>query len=593
MNTQPTPVNAPPDRVNGHSIDPAKLRPTAPEPDRDARDAARQDGQESAAEVVPAPTNPMAVARHLTPQWSRDDILTLRHWRGTWMAWAGSHWVELDDQQIRTSLYRHLEHATYLQPATGKVKGLPEDIAGFEERPWAPTGRKVSDLMQAIAAVTHLPPLIDPPAWILPPADPLAAPAARPDATRIGGHGPIVACTNGLLRVADRALTGLTPGFFNLVSVPFDYDPTATAPTWQTFLDRAWPDDPESIEALQEWFGYVLSGRTDRQKILLIVGPTRSGKGTIARVLASLVGQGNMAGPTLASLGSNFGLSTLVGKSLAVISDARLSGNDNSKVVERLLTISGEDTIDVDRKYRAVWTGKLPTRLMILSNELPHFGDSSGVIANRFIVLNMTVSWLGKEDTGLTDKLSAELPGILNWALDGLDRLLANGRLTEPASSREAVTTMQDTASPVSAFVRECCETGPDRQVVVDELWQAWKEWAEDSGHRSGTKQLLGRNLLSIIPQMQRSKPRGADGKQVPTYLGVSLSRDEPDVSRTEPDDSRSPTSLSPALIRDEPDEPRYFEKLPPQQQLIACAVCGHPLAPLRSGQTTHPSCTT
>ncbi|MGW5470358.1 hypothetical protein [Streptomyces chartreusis] len=57
-----------------------------------------------------------------------------------------------------------------------------------------------------------------------------------------------------------------------------------------------------------------------------MVGPSRSGKGTIARVLKMLVGKENLAGPTLAGLGTNFGLSTLVGKPLAVISDARLSG---------------------------------------------------------------------------------------------------------------------------------------------------------------------------------------------------------------------------------------------------------------------------
>ncbi len=171
--------------------------------------------------------------------------------------------------------------------------------------------------------------------------------------------------------------------------------------------------------------------------------------------------------------------------------------------MERLLTISGEDTIDIDRKYREPWTGKLPTRLMILSNELPNFGDSSGVIAKRFVVLNMTVSWLGKEDPPtLFDRLVAEMPGILNWALNGLARLEAKGgRLTEPACSREAVTTMQDTASPTSAFIRERCLTGPTCSVPVDTLWAVWREWAEDNGVRAvGTKQMFGRNLLSVVP---------------------------------------------------------------------------------------------
>lgn len=239
-------------------------------------------------------------------------------------------------------------------------------------------------------------------------------------------------------------------------------------------------------------------------------------------MVKELIGKENLAGPTLAGLGSNFGLSTLVGKPLAVISDARLSG-DSTAVVERLLTISGEDTIDIDRKYRALWTGKLPTRLMILTNELPHFGDSSGVIAGRFIALSTTISWLGKENTGLTDALTTEMPGILNWALDGLARLEQTGRITEPTASREAVLTMQDTASPTSAFLRERCITGPTHSIPVDNLWAAWRHWAEDNNVRPGTKQLFGRNLLSVVPQLRRGKPRTPDGQRQTIYIGITL----------------------------------------------------------------------
>ena len=118
----------------------------------------------------------------------------------------------------------------------------------------------------------------------------------------------------------------------------------------------------------------MISGRTDLHKILLMVGPTRRGKGVIARTLAALLGRQNVAGPTLNSLGGNFGLAPLIGKPLAVISDARFAGRDASIVVERLLSISGEDILTVDRKYRDQWTGKLPSRLHIISNELPKLG---------------------------------------------------------------------------------------------------------------------------------------------------------------------------------------------------------------------------
>ncbi|MFI6344939.1 phage/plasmid primase, P4 family [Streptomyces sp. NPDC050560] len=453
-------------------------------------------------EELPPPSNPLAVARRLLPDWQRENgQLVCRRWRAPWTRWNGSCWREVDEAQMKAAMYERLEHVVFRAPGKdGKT----------EERPWAPTKQKIGNLLDAMGAITLLPTETDAPAWI-------GADAEDHD------DSPIVACENGLLRIRDRALLPHGPGFFNLVSVPFPYHPDATAPSWEAFLHQIWPDDPQAVAALQEWFGYVLSGRTDQQKILLMVGPSRSGKGTIARVLKELVGRENLAGPTLAGLGTNFGLSTLLGKPLAVIADARLSGNDSAAVVERLLTISGEDTIDIDRKYRDMWTGKLPTRLVILTNELPHFGDSSGVIARRFIVLNMTVSWLGKEDTTLMDRLATEMPGIPNWALEGLARLERTGRITQPTSSRDAVATMQDTASPTSAFVRECCSTGATCSVPVETLWSVWRDWADDNGVHPGTKQMFGRNLLSVVPQLNRSRPRDAYGRQVITYNGITV----------------------------------------------------------------------
>ncbi len=196
--------------------------------------------------------------------------------------------------------------------------------------------------------------------------------------------------------------------------------------------------------------------------------------------------------------------------------------------------------------------GKIPARLMILSNELPNFGDSSGVIARRFIVLQMTTSWLGKEDTDLTDKLAAELPGILNWALLGLARLERNGRITQPGSSLDAITTMQDTASPTSAFVRDRCDVGPLCSVQVDVLWEIWKDWAEDQGVRPGTKAMLGRNLLSVEPRIKRAKPPRIDGKQVPVYegIGVKSCANNGDSPPAHPAHPATPQVTAPQLSR-------------------------------------------
>lgn len=453
---------------------------------------------------LPSPANPMAVARRLMPAWETDAQSMLRFWRASWMRWQGTHWSEVDAAALRAELYPRLEHCTY----TAKDRKTDQEI----EVPWAPNRGKVANLMEAIESITYLPTETEPPSWIG---------GEQDDASQI------IACRNGLLNIKTRKLQPHSPGFFNNNSVPFDYNPNAPVPKrWLGFLQSVWPDDPAAIELLQEWFGYVLSGHTDMQKIMLMIGPTRSGKGTIGRTLTALVGVGNHAGPTLASMGTNFGMSKLIDASLAIISDARLPRIPGAAetIVERLLSISGEDRLDVDRKYRPLWTGRIPARFMILSNELPAFADASGAIANRLLILGMETSFLGREDYALDRDLQQVLPGILNWSLEGLDRLLQRGRfLGSPDSSTEHVELLADSVSPTSAFLRERCTIGPNRSVSVALVYDEWRRWCEAGGREHpGTRETLGRNLLAAVPGLKRTKPYVL-GVRVPTYAGLSL----------------------------------------------------------------------
>ena len=121
----------------------------------------------------------------------------------------------------------------------------------------------------------------------------------------------------------------------------------------------------------------------------------------------------------------------------------------------------------------------------MLSNELPKLGDASTAIVGSIVLLLLSHSWLGREDHELEPALHAELTGILNWALDGLQRLtIVNGNtFTRLASADEAIIEMRDLASPVAAFVREKCEVGYGKEIPVEEFFLAYKQWAEDNGH--------------------------------------------------------------------------------------------------------------
>ena len=428
----------------------------------------------------------------------------LVHQGGEWYRWNGSCWPTFDQGQLRAQLYEHFQHLVYLD-----AKGVLT--------PFDPSRHKIDDLLDALRAVAYIPIETPAPSWLA------GVPSAPAD--------EIVACRNGLVHVPTRTLYPHTPTFYAHHAVPFEFVPDAPAPErWRAFLHDLWADDVESIETLQEIFGYLVSGDTRQQKMFLLIGPKRSGKGTIARVFTAMLGRHHVAGPTLAGMGTNFGLSPVIGKPVAIISDARLSSSDNTSIVtERLLSISGEDTLTIDRKYREPWTGQLPARIVILSNELPRLTDSSGALASRFITLIMTRSFYGRENPTLTTELCAELPGIFNWALDGLERLRERGRFRQPTASQDAIREMEDLSSPMGAFVRDRCVVGPAHEVPCDELYQAWRQWCQDNGRdRPGTTQTFGRDLRAVLPGLKVERPRidGTD-ERLRVYVGIAIGRAE------------------------------------------------------------------
>lgn len=433
-------------------------------------------------------------------QFTRDGIRTLQEQTGVFYAYNGLRYAELEEAQVRSRLWRFA------------AEGMQWSKHG-DAVPFQPTSSKVSNLLDATRALTHLPASSAAPCWLEPrPGD--------PEPTEL------VPLANGILHVPSRAMMPPTPRLFTHHALGFSFHPErAREPAaWLQFLDDLWPGDPESVQVLREVMGYLLLPDTRQQKAFLLVGPKRSGKGTIGRVITTLLGSANVCAPTLNSMAGPFGMQPLIGKLLALISDARLSARaDQAAIAERLLTVSGEDTVTVDRKHLPSWTGRLPTRFLILTNELPRLADASGALASRFVVLTLERSFYGKEDPLLTTRLLEELPGIFAWALDGWDRLSERGYFVQPAASAEAIQEMEDLGSPISAFLRDRCRIEPGRCVPVEQMYQAWRKWCEAEGReKPGTAQTFGRDLRAAVPGLKTSRPRDG-GERVRMYEGIDL----------------------------------------------------------------------
>jgi putative DNA primase/helicase len=433
-------------------------------------------------------------------QFSSDGAVSLLYYRGDFYQWAGTHYEECDEGEMRSLLYDFLD------------KALTPGGDGFE--PFNPDYTKVNRIVDALASGVHEKPKPNAPFW-----------------TSLGQYtedpANLIACRNGLLDLETGKLLAHTPRLFNVNCLPFDYDPKASAypPMWMQFLRQLWPGDNDGKRArfaLQEMFGLMLTPDTRFQKIFAIIGPRRSGKGTIGRVLRALLGKDNVEGPTLASLSTQFGLQPLIHKRAAIIADARLGkGSSVSAIAERLLSISGEDALTIDRKHKTAWTGPLGTRFLILTNELPQIPDAAGALASRFIILMLKRSFYDEEDLELTNKLLTELPGILNWALAGLKRLRKYGYFEMPKSSHDAIRQLENLASPVRAFTRDWCNTTDvDATIKVKALYTAYRCWSGEHGIAVKNSIVFGRDLRAAYPSIKTSGH--SDGRY---YTKIKLSK--------------------------------------------------------------------
>lgn len=445
-------------------------------------------------DVWPPPTAPMDTARRLLSMWSP----YVRHWRGEWHRHITDRhrWEPAEDAAVRSAVYLALDNVRY-ENASGALL------------PWAPNTTRVNQVIDAMAALLHLSQGVNQPSWLV---------------HRDVKAEDLIVCEDGPINMHTREQYQHDAWLFNRVTTAASYDANATHHTWSAFLEQLWPDDTDQERLLAEWFGYIISGETKAQKCALIVGPPRSGKGTIANVLTALMGGSDeVAACSLSSLTQTFGLQPLLGRSLCTVGDARISG-DTKPQVEQLLTISGGDVVTVHRKHKPSISIRMPTRFMLLSNELPVFSDPSGALASRFVIMKMAQSFLGREDVDLSSRLSGELSGILRWSLDGLDRLRGNGwRFTVPLSSQQALQDMADASSPVSVFVREKCKLGWELSVSKDDLYAAWRQWAESNGQRALSKIGFGRNLSAAFSEIGRYQPRNDDGSRENLWRGVGL----------------------------------------------------------------------
>jgi putative DNA primase/helicase len=406
--------------------------------------------------------------------------------------YVGDHYALVSDEAILGNLRRWLASKS-LPIKTAAVNNLFEQVKANQDLSHL-LKRHVGDL--------------DLPVWI-------GKRKGEPATNRIGFK-------NGILDLATGKLEEHTEFWFSLNCLPFAYDPSATCPTWERFLRDVLLND-DQIRLARQWFGYCLTLRTDLQKFLYGIGPRNSGKSTFLYALGQVVGEDNCQWMSLNQLGGRFGPVNLFGKQMLLTSETsiNLQGGD---VVQVIKNITGEDKVFVEQKNKPGFHTFLRTRLTIVANELPRLHDDSGALLRRIMFLEFPKSFEGQEDRSLRECLGAEVPGIFNWALEGLKDLNKSGSFIVPEQNKQYAAQFADLSAPLGEFLTACCESeGFER---TEYLYDAYWIWCLDTGHRPANLGVFAAKLKALWPHVERKRcSPDKTGHRPWGYSGIRLNQ--------------------------------------------------------------------
>ena len=346
----------------------------------------------------------------------------------------------------------------------------------------------------------------------------------------------LLVCADSVVNLDDLTTQPHTPKLFAVTKLPYRYDPQAACPTWTKYLKSVWPDDADAIALAQEFAGYTLLGANPLQSMLLLQGAKRGGKGVFVRTLCALVGRENTCSISVRNFVKDFALWGARGKSIIIIPDIRAPKNGlPPEIVEILKAITGNDQVDVNGKGRDIVSEPLTGKIIASTNDLLTFEDDSGALFDRLIALKFTRSFLPvdhpdyvegqDQDPQLENKLQTELPGILNWAIQGLQRVKQRQRFTLPASSNALKEELAAEGSPVKRFVSDCLVREPAGRVPVDDTFQLWEAWCDTAEVDAGSKKAFGKILRSACPWIKNEKADVSDdnGKRPREYRGIAV----------------------------------------------------------------------
>ena len=314
----------------------------------------------------------------------------------------------------------------------------------------------------------------------------------------------IINLKNGLYNVLEDTLSPHTPDYASTVQLNVSYNPEAECPRFRRYLEEVL--DPDQIPLIQEMMGYFLVPVTRAQKCFVIVGEGGAGKSQLLLVLNELLlGKENVSNVSWQSLNERFKTAELFGKLANIFADLPTKNIDDNGIFKALV---GEDYLTVEKKNKNPFSFQSTARLLFSCNNIPrNYGDRSEGFYRRLIIIRFDHPVPeDRKDPDLLDKFRLEADGIFLFALEGLQRLMANRYLfSETDANRAELQQYREDSDSCLSFIKDCCEVGGNDFVCGStELFNTYRSYCDENGLKPYAHRKFVQQILSSCPGTEK-----------------------------------------------------------------------------------------
>jgi len=345
----------------------------------------------------------------------------------------------------------------------------------------------------------------------------------------------IINLENGLLDINSMELKPHAPEFLSTIRIPIAYDPQATCPKIQSFLDNILRPNDKNI--ILQFFGYSLIPDYSIPVVLVLLGEGSNGKTQLLRLLAKFIGPRNFTAVSLQDIEDNsFAISNLEGKLLNMqgdLSSKRLSG------IGMLKQLSGQDPLFANRKHRDAIQFDNFARLVFASNKPPQIEEDTLAIWRRILPLDLPNKFEGQNDIKhIVETIATpwEMSGLLNLALEGLRQVLDKGDFSYLGSYEDRAKHYTIASDPARAFTEERCDIGKELKVLKPEMYEAYSKFCKEKKVQLSGEPVFGKDLRSVPGSNITDQQIHEKGVRVRWWVGIALKTPEPDSAGKEID---------------------------------------------------------